>query len=257
MAGFKAAGHEVRFGSTRNPGCTVPSNTFCWPAGPACRVVCYLGRAIARFAPDLILIVTAYHTPPPILDYLASLPNRPPMLGWVGDRFSSEHRRVAALFDRCRYTDTGLLALHKELGFACRRYSCRMPRTRAWMRQRMRRCPGDPTWCSWPTRQNIDWRWSANPNTIAAIRTRLGAPAQRLPSRSMRAASGSKNLRRSIALILGAERAQRTQRHGRAQPASLRPLSRRHTCGRRQSGRSAAVLRAGATKCWCTVTPMS
>jgi len=120
VAGFEAAGHEVRFGSTRNPRLhrSVERVLLAGWAGVPRGV--HLGRGVARFAPDLILIVTAYHTPPPILEYLAALPNRPPMLGWVGDRFSSEHRRLAALLDGVAYTDTGLLALHKELGFACR-----------------------------------------------------------------------------------------------------------------------------------------
>jgi len=119
VAGFEAAGHEVQFGSMRSPGLhrSIEHVLLARWAGVPRGV--RLGRAIARFAPDLILIVTAYHTPLPIVEFLASLPNRPPMLGWVGDRFSSEHRRVAALFDAVAYSDTGLLALHKELGFAC------------------------------------------------------------------------------------------------------------------------------------------
>ncbi len=120
VAGFEAAGHEVRFGSTRNPGLHRSIERILLAGWAGVPRGVQLGRAIARFAPDLILIVTAYHTPPPILDCLASLPNRPPMLGWVGDRFCSEHRRMAALFDAVAYTDTGLLALHRKLGFACR-----------------------------------------------------------------------------------------------------------------------------------------
>jgi spore maturation protein CgeB len=120
VAGFEAAGHEVRFGGTRNPGLhrSIERVLLAGWAGVPRGV--RLGRAVARFAPDLILVITAYHTPPPILEYLATLPDRPPILGWVGDRFSSEHRRLAALLDGVAYTDTGLLALHKELGFACR-----------------------------------------------------------------------------------------------------------------------------------------
>jgi spore maturation protein CgeB len=120
VAGFTAADHAVAFGSTRNPGLHRSFERLLlarWagmPRGAA------LGRAIARFAPDLILIVTAYHTPLPILEYIAALPRRPPMLGWVGDRFSAEQRRAAALFDAVAYTDTGLLAMHRKLGLACR-----------------------------------------------------------------------------------------------------------------------------------------
>jgi spore maturation protein CgeB len=119
VAGFQAAGHDVRFGGTRNPGLHRSVERILLAGWAGVPRGAHLGRAIGRFAPDLILVVTAYHTPPPILEYLASLPNRPPMLGWVGDRFSSDHHSVAALFDGVAYTDTGLLALHKELGFAC------------------------------------------------------------------------------------------------------------------------------------------
>jgi spore maturation protein CgeB len=120
VAGFETAGHEVRFGSTRNPGLHRSIERILlagWAGAPR---GARLGRAISRFAPDLILVITAYHTPLPILDHLASLPNRPPMLGWVGDRFSTDHQGVAALFDGVAYTDTGLLTLHQKLGFPCR-----------------------------------------------------------------------------------------------------------------------------------------
>jgi spore maturation protein CgeB len=120
VAGFGAAGHEVRLGSTRNRGLhrSVERVLLAGWAGVPRGV--HLGRAIARFAPDLVLVVTAYHTPLPLLEHIAALPNRPPMLGWVGDRFSAEHRHLADLFDAVAYTDTGLLALHNDLGFACR-----------------------------------------------------------------------------------------------------------------------------------------
>jgi spore maturation protein CgeB len=42
------------------------------------------------------------------------------LIGWVGDRFSTADREAAALLDAVAYTDSGLLALHAELGFASR-----------------------------------------------------------------------------------------------------------------------------------------
>jgi spore maturation protein CgeB len=119
VAGFKAAGHAVRFGSTRNPGLHRSIEHILladWAGVPRGAL---LRREIARFAPDLILVVTAYHTPLPLLEHIAAVPNRPPMLGWVGDRFSAEHRGAATLFDAVAYTDTGLMTLHRKLGFAC------------------------------------------------------------------------------------------------------------------------------------------
>lgn len=119
VAGLKAAGHAVRFGSTRNPGLHRSIERILLAGWAGVPRGALLRREIARFAPDLILVVTAYHTPLPLLEHIASLPNRPPMLGWVGDRFSAEHRSAAALFDGVAYTDTGLLALHRKLGLTC------------------------------------------------------------------------------------------------------------------------------------------
>ena len=120
VAGFRAAGHDVRFASVRNPSLHRSIEAILlarWAGAPR---AAYIGRAVARFSPDLILVITAYHTPLPILAHIAVLPHRPPIIGWVGDRFSAEEREVAALFDAVAYTDTGLLALHAELGFRCR-----------------------------------------------------------------------------------------------------------------------------------------
>jgi spore maturation protein CgeB len=119
VAGFEAAGHSVAFGSTRNPGLHRSIERILLAGWAGVPRGALLGRAIARFAPDLILIITAYHTPLPLLEHIAALPGRPPMLGWVGDRFSAQQRPAAALFDAVAYTDTGLLALHRELGLAC------------------------------------------------------------------------------------------------------------------------------------------
>jgi spore maturation protein CgeB len=120
VAGFAAAGHEVSFGSFRNPALHRSVERILLAGWAGVPRGAHLGRTIARFAPDLILVITAYHTPLPLLEHIAGLPNRPPMLGWVGDRFSDDQRSAAALFDAVAYTDTGLLALHTQLGFASR-----------------------------------------------------------------------------------------------------------------------------------------
>ncbi len=120
VAGFKAAGHAVEFGSTRNPGLHRSVERVLLAGWAGVPRGAHLGRSIARFAPDLILVVTAYHTPLPLLEHIAALPNRPPVLGWVGDQFSAEQRCAAALFDAVAYTDTGLLALHGKLAFTCK-----------------------------------------------------------------------------------------------------------------------------------------
>jgi spore maturation protein CgeB len=110
VAGFRAAGHEVRLGVTRNPRI---HRAIEWllprPAS--------IGVAIRQFRPDLIVAITAYFTPLPILRHVAALPNRPPLVGWVGDLFSESDREAAELFDAVAYTDSGLVALHRELDF--------------------------------------------------------------------------------------------------------------------------------------------
>jgi spore maturation protein CgeB len=120
VAGFRGAGHEVRLGVTRNPKMHRSIDRMLlarWVGAPrAARI----GRAIAEFAPDLIVAVAAYLIPLPILQLVAALPNRPPLLGWVGDMFSVADRPAAELFDAVAYTDTGLLAWHHKLGFASR-----------------------------------------------------------------------------------------------------------------------------------------
>ncbi len=116
--GFRAAGHEVRIGVTRNP--------VFHPAIDAARADPRLGAPMAgaiarqarRFAPDLILVIGALEVPPSVLERLSGLPGRAPLIAWVGDAFGPASAPVAALFDLVAYTDSGLLARHRELGFA-------------------------------------------------------------------------------------------------------------------------------------------
>jgi spore maturation protein CgeB len=113
VAGFRAAGHEVRLGVTRNPRVHRTIERLLPRSAQ-------VSRAIADFSPDLIVVIAAYLVPLPILQRVAALPNRAPLLGWVGDIFSPADRAAAALFDAVAYTDTGLLALHCQLGFDSR-----------------------------------------------------------------------------------------------------------------------------------------
>lgn len=120
VAGFRAAGHDVCLGSTRNPIVHRSIEQILLARWTGAPLAARIRRAVTRFSPDLILAITAYHTPVAIVEHLATLPNRPPMVGWVGDLFSDESRCLAGLFDAVAYTDTGLLGLHNELGFPSR-----------------------------------------------------------------------------------------------------------------------------------------
>ena len=113
VAGFRAAGHEVRLGVTRNPNVHRVIDRLLLRGT---RIV----QAIAEFSPDLIVAIAAYLAPLPILQRVAAMPGRPPLLGWVGDLFSAADRPAAELFDAVAYTDSGLMALHGELGFPSR-----------------------------------------------------------------------------------------------------------------------------------------
>lgn len=118
MAAFQAAGHDVRFGITRDPRLSRTIDNLLlarWAGVPrAARLV----RAIRRFAPDLILAVGPYHMPMPILQHIAAMPGRAAFLGWVGDTFSADSAPAAALLDAVAYTDSGLLAAHHDFAWS-------------------------------------------------------------------------------------------------------------------------------------------
>jgi spore maturation protein CgeB len=120
IGGLRAAGHEVRVGITRRPNISRSIERALlagWTGAPMSARLC---RAIVRFSPDLILAIGPYLMPLPIIERVAALPGRPPLVGWVGDVFSDTSFRAAELLDAVAYTDTGMLALHKKLGFPSR-----------------------------------------------------------------------------------------------------------------------------------------
>lgn len=116
VAGFRAAGHDVRLGVTRDPRLSraidgmLQARVLGVPRGVLIR------RAIAGFAPDLIVTISPFLMPFNIVERIAAMPGRPPLVGWVGDRFGGDARPLADLHDAIAYSDTGLLALHRSLG---------------------------------------------------------------------------------------------------------------------------------------------
>lgn len=119
IAGFSVAGHQALFGVTRNPALHPALDRLLlarWTGAPR---IARILRGIARFQPDLILAIGPYSMELPILQQVAALPARPPLIGWVGDLFPPESRASAALLDAVAYTDTGLMDLHHRLAFPC------------------------------------------------------------------------------------------------------------------------------------------
>ena len=106
-------GHDVRVGSTRDPALHPAIDAHLAPLRARA-----LAHRIRRFSPDLILAIGGFHTPLVILQTLAAMPGRAPFVGWVGDLFGLEASLAAAAFDRVAFTDSGLMARHRELGFA-------------------------------------------------------------------------------------------------------------------------------------------
>lgn len=117
-AAWRADGHDLRVEASRDPRVHPAIETVLLDPRLGAPLAAGIARRARRFAPDLIVAVGAYHVPAPVLERLAGLPGRPPLVGWVGDLFCPEAARLAALFDTVAYTDSGLVALHERLGFA-------------------------------------------------------------------------------------------------------------------------------------------
>ncbi len=109
---WRAEGHEVRVAFVRRP--WLATGVEASLAGP---FSASLVRRVRRSRPDLILVIGGFHAPLPILQAVAELPARPPLVGWVGDMFDASAAAAAALYDVVAYTDSGLEARHRRLGF--------------------------------------------------------------------------------------------------------------------------------------------
>jgi spore maturation protein CgeB len=117
VAGFRAAGHAVRLGITRDPRLSRSIDAMLTARRLGVPRAVLITRAIRRFAPDLIVTIGPFLMPLSVVEQVAAMPNRPPLVGWVGDLFDARSGPMAALHDALAYSDTGLLALHRTLGF--------------------------------------------------------------------------------------------------------------------------------------------
>lgn len=118
VAAWRADGHQVLVAASRNPGLHPTFEKLLLARTIGAPMAVRIARSMKRFAPDLIIVIGAFHVPPVVLEALATTPSRPPMIGWVGDLFDEGAADSGRLLDAVFYTDTGLLALHDLHGFA-------------------------------------------------------------------------------------------------------------------------------------------
>jgi spore maturation protein CgeB len=117
VAAWRADGHQVRVVASRNPVVSPLVERLLLAKAAGAPMARHIGQLARRTAPDLIAVIGAFHVPEVILEEMASLSGRAPMIGWVGDLFSSQASRSAQWLDAVAYTDGGLMTLHREFGF--------------------------------------------------------------------------------------------------------------------------------------------
>jgi spore maturation protein CgeB len=115
VAAWRKAGHDVLHAIYRDARLApkLEAALFSEAIGaPRARAIV---RRIRAFAPDLMLAIDAFSTPLSLLARLDATPGLPPLLGWVGDRFSDYARERAPSFAAIGYTDSGLVDLHARM----------------------------------------------------------------------------------------------------------------------------------------------
>jgi spore maturation protein CgeB len=113
---WRADGHQVRVAATRNPAIAPALEAMLLKEAIGAPLASRVTRIARAFMPELMLVIGAYHVPGVILERLATMPGRPPLIGWVGDRYTVEAANAARWLDAVLYTDRGLLAQHERLG---------------------------------------------------------------------------------------------------------------------------------------------
>jgi spore maturation protein CgeB len=124
-AAWRADGHQVRIAATRNPAIAPALEAILLTGALGAPLASRMAKAVRARSPDLIVVIGAYHVPPVILERMAAVAGRPPILGWVGDRFTPEAAGSARWLDGVFYTDRGLLAQHERLGLRAK--GCYLP----------------------------------------------------------------------------------------------------------------------------------
>jgi spore maturation protein CgeB len=117
-ADLRVAGHAVTIIPTRNPSLSKSVERVLLSKAIGAPLAVSIARKVRRLCPDLILMLGDLDTfPKTVLEFMANTPNRPPLIAWVGDKFTDQAAGVANLFDIVAYTDTGLREMHRRFGF--------------------------------------------------------------------------------------------------------------------------------------------
>jgi spore maturation protein CgeB len=119
VAAWRASGHAVLHAVFRDSRLNPSLERLLYAQRFGAPRATALVRHIKAFAPDLIVAIDAFSTPPTLLARLRAVPDLPPLLGWVGDGFGDYARRIAPYFDAICYTDSGLISLHTDFGLPC------------------------------------------------------------------------------------------------------------------------------------------
>jgi spore maturation protein CgeB len=115
---LRMAGHIVTIVPTRNPLMNKSVERVLLSPAIGAPLAMRIARKIRRPGADLIVMLGDLDTFPKIvLETIANTPGRPPLIAWIGDRFTDQAASVANLFDIVAYTDTGLRELHRRFGF--------------------------------------------------------------------------------------------------------------------------------------------
>ena len=116
VAGLIEAGHQVQVCSSRDPRLSPSIDRILLSPALGAPRAAWIARAVQTFQPDLILAMAGYDFSTEILERLQALPNRAPLVTWIGDAFAENAVRTARYFDHVFYIDSHFLTTHRELG---------------------------------------------------------------------------------------------------------------------------------------------
>ena len=138
---LRISGHTVTVVPTRDPRLSKSLERALLSRAIGAPLAAHIVRRIRRLAPDLILAIGCLdELPLTLFQHIAEETSGPPMVAWIGDTFTEQMAEIAGLFDVVAYTDTGMVDLHKKLGFRSASAFVPLGATRA---ARPRRAPAE------------------------------------------------------------------------------------------------------------------